>query len=142
MDVVLLKTVPALGAAGETKHVAAGYAKNFLLARGLAVLPGDPQAKQIVKQLERLKSVKKALKDSEVAQASEWAGKQITISGKASPDGTLYAAVTQKDVAKQLGLDAKKISFESVKTAGVYDAQIDLGGSAMVVVKVNVQTQS
>lgn len=127
MDVVLLKTIPKLGQAGETKRVAVGYGKNYLLAQGLAVLPSDPRAKQIHAELAKQGAVKQQEKAKLTAKASEWAGKTISLSGKASSDSTLYAAITHRDVAKQLGIDAKRVQFDSVKAAGTYEARIDVG---------------
>lgn len=142
MDIVLLKTVPQLGRAGETKHVAVGYAKNFLLARGLAVLPSDPRAKQVHVELAKQEASKQQEKSKLTAKVNEWAGKTVNLSGKASADGTLYAAITHRDVAKQLGVDAAHVTFDPVKHSGTYTATIDLGSGTQATVVVVVTTQS
>ena len=50
MKVVLIKDIPQLGQVGESKDVKPGYARNFLLVKGLAVLPSDPKAQEIIVQ--------------------------------------------------------------------------------------------
>ncbi len=142
MDVVLVQTVPNLGQAGQTKRVAAGYARNYLLARGLACLPTDPRAKEARAQLRDLAASKERERASVVSKVGAWVGKTVQLAGKASADGTLYAAVTGRDVAKQLGIDVKRVDFDSVKSAGTYQATIDMGDGASATVTVVVQAQS
>lgn len=142
MDVVLIKAVPALGQAGETKRVAVGYGKNYLLPCGLAVLPTDPRAKQILAQLRANAAIKQREQATIASKVGEWAGKTITLTGKASADGTLYAAITSRDVAGQLGVDAKRVQFEPVKTAGTSQATLDLGSGGRATVVVEVRAQS
>lgn len=50
MKIVLLKDIDKLGRMGETRDVASGYGRNYLLAKGLAVLASDPKANQVVRQ--------------------------------------------------------------------------------------------
>lgn len=127
MKVLLLKSVPKLGLPGDVKEVKDGYARNYLLPQGLAVLTIDPKAKELLGSLESARKQAEAEQAKLVDKAKEWAGKSITILSKATGDGTLFASVSNKDVAKELGLNAKKITFAPAKETGTYEAIIDLG---------------
>ncbi|MBI4032144.1 50S ribosomal protein L9 [Candidatus Berkelbacteria bacterium] len=128
MKILLIKPVPKLGLPGDVKEVKDGYARNYLLPQGFAVLTVDPKAKELLGNLETARKQAEAEQVKLAAQATEWAGKSITILSKATSDGTLFASVSNKDVAKELGLNPKTITFAPVKATGEYEALIDLGG--------------
>lgn len=139
MKVLLVQSVAGLGLPGDTKDVASGYARNFLFPNHLAVGLNEPQAKAVRAQLAALRAHAHAERTMAEGTAKEWAGKQITLRGKASADGTLYAAITDRIVASKLGLDPKHITFEPVKTAGTSTATIDIGQGVTTSVTVTVE---
>lgn len=139
MQVLLIKAVPKLGLPGDVKTVANGYARNYLLPQGLAVLPNDPQARELRANLDAARTAAEAAKAKAEAKAKEWAGKTVTITAKATGDGTLYAAVTEKDVAKELGLATKLVHFQPAKTVGSYEGRVDLGEGVDAPIQVEVK---
>lgn len=141
MKILLLKTVPKIGQAGEVHNVADGYGQNYLIPQGLAVVPTDPRGKAVHAELAAKRAQVLQHKEQATKRATEWAGKTVTVTGKASPDGTLYAAVTEKDVAKELGLDAKLVNFDHVKQTGTYQATVKIPGGDSVLVTVVVSAQ-
>ena len=144
MKVILLKDVKGTGKLGEVKEVADGYARNFLLSKGLA-LEATPKN---LSDLAGKKSSEQHKKDVEKANAQEIADsinkKKITIKAKAGQGGKLFGSVTSGNIAdvieKQLGfkVDKKKISSAEIKAFGTYEAEIRLynGISAKVTVDV------
>ena len=145
MKVILLKDVKGSGKAGDTLNVADGYARNFLLARGLAV---EANAKNL-NLLEGKKASAQHKLEVEKAEnektAAEIGGKEVVIKAKAGQGGKLFGAVTSANVAdaikEQLGrtVDKKKVVLPAdVKAFGDYTATIKMtqGVSCTVTVKV------
>jgi len=123
MKVILLKNIDKLGRQGEIKEVSIGYARNFLIPRGLA----DQATPDLIAQLEnrKKKEVKQAEKDLLKIEklAEELDGKQFGISAKASDAGSLYAAITKEKIVKilsQEGYEVSKsvVSVDQIKTIG------------------------
>jgi len=139
MDVLLLKPVSKLGLPGDIRSVARGYARNYLLPQQYAVAANDPLAKEIRADLAQARE--SAVKEQQTLkeQAKQWNGKAVTIPRKATTDGTLFGAVTERDVAKELGVDRKQVKFTPAKTVGTYDARLDLGQGVDVSVSVHVK---
>jgi large subunit ribosomal protein L9 len=100
MKVLLLEDVYKLGRAGDVKKVAAGYARNYLMPQGLAVLatPGAvKQAGRITKQGE----VKRAKVNQELGGVAEQlAGKRFTFAAKASETRRLYGSINTQMIAE------------------------------------------
>ncbi len=144
MKIILLKDVKGTGKQGEVKEVADGYARNFLLSKGLA-LEATPKN---LSDLAGKKSSEQHKKDVEKANAQEIADsinkKKITIKAKAGQGGKLFGSVTSGNIAdvieKQLGfkVDKKKISSAEIKAFGTYEAEIRLYNGILAKVTVDV----
>ena len=146
MKVVLLQDVKSLGKKGDVVNAATGYARNFLLAKGLAV-EADAKAMNEVKTKQAAADYHKA----QELQASEELAAQlnaqtIKIKAKAGAAGRLFGSVTTKEVAaainEQFGcnIEKKKVSLESdIKTFGTYNVEVKLpqGVSASLYVQVS-----
>jgi len=133
MKVVLIQDVKGTGKAGETKDVADGYARNFLLPRKLA----QPATKGAEAQVERQKATAVQREQRELTEAKDLAKKleaaQVTLKLRSGKDGKLFGAVTNADVASALKqqhgitLDRRKIEFdEPVKAMGPGTAHVKL----------------
>lgn len=127
MNVILLEPVEKLGEAGDMVHVKPGYARNFLVPRGLA-LPAtqanqrelEARLAQRAKQLAERKADAERLKEM-LADAS------LDIKVHAG-EGRIYGSVTSQDIANALNekydveIDRKKLDLhEAIKTLGEYD---------------------
>ena len=145
MKVILLKDVKGSGKAGDTLNVADGYARNFLLAKGLAV---EANAKNLNELAGKKASAQHKL-DVEKAEnentAAEIGGKEVVIKAKAGQGGKLFGAVTSANVADaikdQLGrtVDKKKISLSAdIKSFGEYTATVKMTQGVSCTVKVRV----
>lgn len=136
MKVMLTQTVPHLGLPGDVCEVKDGYARNFLIPHGLAMLTSDPKAKSMLAKLTSARTEAVAAQSAVKQDVAKWADKKVIITVKANPDGTLFGGVTAKDVAKELKVDAKQIQFETMKTAGDFEAILDLGFGVTVQIPV------
>jgi len=133
MQVILKEDVQGSGKKGELIKVSDGYAKNFLLKKGLAI-QATPQALAEYKAQEASKANKEARDRADANQlANSIEGKTIKISAKAGESGKLFGSITSKEIAQelknQLGIevDRRKISVETdIKAHGTYNAEIKL----------------
>ncbi|MCC6405160.1 MAG: 50S ribosomal protein L9 [Candidatus Yanofskybacteria bacterium] len=106
MKVVLLDNIRGIGKVGEVKEVNDGYARNFLIRRGL----GKPASAGAIKESEQLKAAKleaRTLAHAQaVAMAATLANTPITVRGKANDHGTLFSGITETDIAEHLSAAA------------------------------------
>jgi large subunit ribosomal protein L9 len=148
MKVLLIKDVPNLGKAGEIKEVKDGYAKNFLIARGLARIATP----DVIEAWEK-EQVQRAQKEADEIKRLEELKEKIesttlTIRHKAGANGALFGAITNKEVAQALKekygieLDKKQIDIHPpIKQAGEYDIDIKLGHGIHATLKLIVEAQ-
>lgn len=145
MKIIFLQDVKGSGKKGEVKNVADGYARNFLIGKGLAV---EATAKNM-NLLDGQKASEQHKKDVEKQNAEDIKaaidGKKIVAPAKAGSNGKLFGSVTTGTIAelieKQFGkkIEKKKISLKSdIKNFGTYEADIKLynGVSAKVTIEV------
>lgn len=146
MKVVLTQDVKNIGKKDEMHEVSDGYARNFLLPRGLALV-ADAAAINTVKTKE---AAKKHHADEEKAAAQDLAGKlngiSITIKAKGGQSGRLFGAVTVKDIAAhlaqmQINVDKRKLSLDTreIKDYGTYQAEAKIASGVSAKFTVNVE---
>ena len=134
MKVVLTKDVPNLGAAGEVKEVADGYARNYLMPKGFATLATTGLIKQAQERAEaQRKRDLKARTDAE-ALSQRINGQTVRFVVKVGELDRLYGSITNVDVAEQLGsqigaeIDRRRVELgDPIKRAGVYSVVVNLG---------------
>ena len=132
MEVILREDVDKLGNRGELVKVAAGYARNFLLPRRLAVAATDANRK-IVEQERQAHLRKEAKLKSESEDLSKLlTGVTVTIAQKAGEDDQLFGSVTSKDIAdalaaKNFTIDRRKVQLdEPIRQLGEFKVPVRL----------------
>jgi len=145
MKVILKQDVKGLGKSGEMVNVSDGYARNFLMPRGLAS-EANAQAMNELKNRELAEKHKREV-ELKAAQdaAKELDGKTVKVSAKAGQSGKLFGSVTSKEVAEVIKndygieVDKRKITIEDIKNYGTYEAEVKIqsGVSAKIFVLVN-----
>jgi large subunit ribosomal protein L9 len=144
MEVILTKDVDRLGQAGEIVRVKPGYARNFLIPRGLALLATrgnrslvEHHRRTIAREQERIRAERRVLADT-LANVS------VSIARKVGKDGKLFGSVTSKDIAvaleaQNVQLDRKLIQLdEPLRSVGTYEVPVRFGADISTVLKVNV----
>jgi large subunit ribosomal protein L9 len=145
MDVILLQDVARLGQAGEVRKVAPGYARNYLIPNGLAVLA----TKGSLKELEQRQRVEARREQELVEEARELAGNldgvTLTISAKTGEKDRLYGSVTTGDIAQAIeaetgvAVDRRKIELEEpIRQLGMYTVPIKLASEVVPVIRVDI----
>ncbi len=145
VQVILSEDVHALGNAGDIVSVKPGYARNFLVAQGKAMLATAERVHQVEHQ-QRVISEKRAkeLKDLESVKAKLDAIK-LEIEAKAGEEGKLFGSVTAQNLAdllaeKGLSVDRRKIVLaEPIKTVGEHQVAIRLCSDVVAEFKVVVK---
>jgi large subunit ribosomal protein L9 len=144
MEVILREDIDKLGNRGEVVKVAAGYARNFLLPRRLAVQATDANRK-IVEQERQAHLRKEAKFKSEAEDLGKLVGGiGLTITQKAGENDQLFGSVTAKDVAdalaaKNFTVDRRKIQLEEpIKQLGEFKVPLRLHKDVTVEITVNV----
>jgi large subunit ribosomal protein L9 len=142
MDLILMQDVENLGNMGDEVSVSPGYARNYLIPRGLAVLATDGHRKMVQDHM-RLATKRDELRKT---SAEELAGKlgelSCTISVQAGEEDKLFGSVTARDIAAALSsadleVDHKQIVLdEPIKQLGVYSVAVKLHAEVDVPAKV------
>ena len=132
MILILKKDVKGLGKAGEKVKASDGYARNFLLPKGLAI----EATAQALTEFQNSESSKQHKIDVDIANAEKakktLQDKTVKLSAKAGQGGRLFGSVTAKDIAeaiqKQLKVevDKRKISVGEIKNFGTYKVEVKL----------------
>ena len=144
MKVILKQDVKGSGKKGDILEVSDGYAKNFLIKRGLAEIATSQGINEVTQKrnadaYHKAESVK-AMKEL----AAKLNGTEVTLSIRAGENGKVFGSVTTAQIASALSeqgyeVDKKKISVkEPMKTVGVYDAEIRFMEGVTAKVKVNI----
>jgi large subunit ribosomal protein L9 len=132
MRVIFLQDVKGQGKKGEVKEVSEGYARNFLLPKGL-VQPATAGAQKAQEQISAAASKKKEREKQEFqALAAKLSEMTVVIKAKAGEGGRLFGAITSKQIAEALEkqkitVDKRKIELdEPIRTLGVTQVQLKL----------------
>lgn len=145
MRIVLRSDVANLGRKGDLVEVADGYARNYLVPKGLAI----QATRGVVRQGEGMRRARQVrdTKEREGAEATarQLEARRIEIAARAGEGGRLFGSVTTSDVAEaveaQTGvhLDRRKLRLdEPIKTLGVHEVPVRLHADVEVVVTVEV----
>ena len=133
MRVILKREVRGLGRPGEVKDVADGYAQNFLLPRGLAIVANAGELKNLAREREADKQKKDRAHSDAEELAARLAAITLVFKLKSGEQGKTFGSVTSKDIAEALGRDHKiaidraKIHVEEpVRTLGAHRIEIRL----------------
>jgi large subunit ribosomal protein L9 len=148
MKVIFLKNVPK-GKRGEIKEVADGYARNFLLPKGMA-LPATPSAIKAAKVMSDEKAESQVRQHEEMSRmVQELEGKELHFKAKAGVKGRLHGAITTASIADELSrltgvdIDKKKVELEEpLHHLGSYDVMINLGTGTEAKIKVVIEEET
>ncbi len=144
MKVILKQDVKSLGKKGELVNASDGYARNYLIPKGLATeansaAMNDFNNKESAKKFHKAEEIKAAKADAEKLE-----GKTFKLTAKAGANGKLFGSVTSKDISAKikqdlnLDIDKRKINLQDVKQFGTYEAEIKIyqGINAKIYVQV------
>lgn len=148
MKVLLLENVKGLGKVGEVKEVADGYARNYLIPRGMAV-PATPENLSQAEYKKRIQEAKmKRLAEDMQALAEALSEITLTFKVKVGEKDKLFGSITNAEIAlaleRQLGrpFDKHKVELEEpIKQLGIYSVPIRLMPGLVAQVRVVVEKE-
>jgi large subunit ribosomal protein L9 len=132
MEVILRQAVENLGKPGEVVKVSNGYARNYLLPRGVAFEATPGNLKRIQQERDRLEAAESERRDAAQGLATKMEQVQLTFSARVGDEGKLFGSVTSADIAQQLELQGFHVEkrqidlHEPIKALGVYRIPIRL----------------
>jgi large subunit ribosomal protein L9 len=145
VKVIFLEDVTNVARAGDTKEVADGFGRNYLLPKKLAVLANSAASSIVEAQLKKLAKQRAATEAEMTRQAASLNGKQVTLTGKVGAQERLYGSITSADIAEELGktagvvVDRRKIELaEPIHSLGNYDVTVRFTADITAVLKVTV----
>ncbi len=141
MRVILISDVPKLGKKGDIKEVADGYGRNFLIARGLAVMESDASKKILEKQKEEAAEIdaEKRKEAEELKKVLETKTLEFKVKAK---EGRVSGSISTKQIEEALKkqgitIDKRKIKDnEPLNSLGIYKIRVELYKDVIGIIKV------
>lgn len=149
MRVIFLEDVPNVARAGEIKEVAAGYGRNYLIPRKLALL-ADSESVNAAKVKLDMRARSMAQTEAEMIElANQLDGREIFLEARSGGKEKLYGSITAADIAAELenvagvAVDKRKIELEeSIRKTGSYEVNIRLTKDIVPKITVTVTEKS
>jgi len=147
VKIILMQDFESLGFEGDIVDVATGYARNYLIPKGVAIEANKPNLKAM--EMRKDKTMAKRIKDKETAERAKEKVSQVTVTirRKASEEDKLYGSVTSRDIAQGLEkegiiVDRRKIIIdEAIRTLGEFEVAIKLHPEVIAKIKVIVERE-
>jgi large subunit ribosomal protein L9 len=142
MEVILRQAIEKLGHTGDIVRVSPGYARNYLLPRGLAYPATAGNLKRLDQERARLEAAENERRQAAEGLAGRLEEVSLTFSARVGEEGKLFGSVTTADIAQQLhaqGFNVEKRQIEMhepIKALGVYRVPIRLHADVHPEIKV------
>lgn len=142
MEVILRQSIDNVGNPGDIVKVSAGYARNFLLPRGMAYEATPGNRRRIEQERSRLEAAESARREAAEGLARQLEEVSITFSARVGEEGKLFGSVTAGDIVEQLetqGFQVEKRQVdlpEPIKALGVYRIPVRLHADVKPEIKV------
>ena len=144
MQVILLERVDRLGTIGDEVSVKNGFARNFLIPQGKALLANDANRARFEREREAIETRNAAAKATAEANSESLVGTQLVLIRQSGDTGQLYGSVSARDIseaAKEAGHSVARSQVRldaPIKTLGIFDVGVRLHAEVDVTIQVNV----
>ena len=142
MEVILRQAVENLGHPGDVVTVSNGYARNYLLPRGVAYQATEGNKKRISQEKARLEAAEGQRRGAAEEIAKKLEEVSITFAARVGEEGKLFGSVTTQDIADQLAaqgftIEKRQVDLhEPIKALGVYRVPVKLHADVKPEIKV------
>lgn len=132
MEVILREDVPHLGTIGDIVKVRAGYARNYLLPRGLATVADKRNVRALEHERRLVDEKRRRALNTAESVAKQLAAARIVITARAGEEGKLFGSVTNIDIERALAeqgltVERRRIRLEEpIKTLGEHTVPVSL----------------
>lgn len=144
MQVILLERVERLGTIGDEVSVKNGFARNFLIPQGKALLANDANRARFEREREAIETRNAAAKATAETNSESLVGTQLVLIRQSGDTGQLYGSVSARDIseaAKEAGHSVARSQVRldaPIKTLGIFDVGVRLHAEVDVTIQVNV----
>jgi large subunit ribosomal protein L9 len=143
MEVILLEKVGKLGALGDRVTVKGGYARNFLLPQGRAVLANEANIAEFETRRAELEKAAQEQLDAATSRTESLNGKTVAITAKAGDEGKLFGSIGTRDIAEAaeaagLTLDKSEVRLPEgpLRTTGEHEVQCQVHAEVFATITV------
>lgn len=147
-EVILRDDVPNLGDIGDVVRVRPGYARNYLLPRGLAVEASRRNLRALAHQQRLIAARADQQHKSAEALAAKLHGLPLIMKAKAGEAGRLFGSVTNLDIEKRLAeighhIDRRRIFLETpIKALGTFPVEVQVGRNVRATIQITVEPET
>jgi large subunit ribosomal protein L9 len=147
MKIILKQDVRALGYKDDVIEVKNGYANNFLIPRGMAIVANQSNLKVLAENIKQAKFKQEKIKQDATQLAEKINGMTIEIGTKAGANGKIFGSITALQISQFLKnkgyeVDRRRIVLdEDIKNIGAYGATINLHREVSVKISLNVVSE-
>lgn len=145
MEIILLKDIDKVGDKHDVVSVKAGYARNYLIPQGFAVVANNPNKAKLAEMIRLEEEEQSKMLDHYKAIAEQLKGVSLQIGAKTGTSGKIFGSVTNVQLAQALKeqhgieIERKRIVLpEEIKTLGAYEADVELHKQVKAKVKFEV----
>lgn len=149
VQVVLRQDVEHLGRSGELVKVKPGFARNYLIPRGLATVANRRNIARVEHERAIVLAKQEKLREEMLERSKALEGARAQVAKEAGPEGKLYGSVTAQDVVESLALrgievDKKKLIMpdEPIKATGEYEIKVRFGHDVEAIIQLTVKTKA
>ncbi len=143
MDIILLERVENLGELGEEVTVKNGFARNFLLPRGKALIANDKNRARFAAERDIIEKRNAEARSEAQSQGQSLDGTELVLIRQSSDTGNLYGSVSTRDIVDALAEKDFKVRRgqikldQPIKTLGIYEMDVRLHAEVAVTITVN-----
>lgn len=144
MDVILLERIEKLGTIGDTVSVKRGFARNYLLPQGKALISNDRNQRYFLAQKEQIEARNAEARDAASKQGEGMDGETFILIRQSGETGQLYGSVSARDIAAAAAeaghtIEKRQIELNApIKTIGMHEVKVKLHAEVAVTVTANV----
>jgi len=121
VKLLLNESIKSIGRVGDIVEVSSGYARNYLLPKGLAVEPTPGNVKRIEARKQEIEKQERARREEQAALLKQLEAVEVTLERRANEQGHLFGSVSSTDIAKALQAQGFNIQPDDVNLPGKLD---------------------
>src|SRR5215212_4174742 len=121
VKLLLNESIKNVGRVGDVVEVSAGYARNFLLPKALAVEPTPSNIKRIEVRKQEIERQEREKREQQASLIKQWEGVEVTLERRANEQGHLFGSVSATDIAKALQAQGLNVQPDDVLLPGKLD---------------------
>ncbi|BAM03775.1 50S ribosomal protein L9 [Phycisphaera mikurensis] len=147
-DLLMLETLENVGIVGDVVRVKAGFARNYLLPRGIAEVPTQEKIEELAGQRAEAEAEQKRIRGEQEAMIAKLDGHELTVERSTNDQGVLFGGITQHEVAEMLREEGFAIEDRYVRLGQVakrvdtYDVPIVINRDLKCEIKLNVKSDA